>query len=83
MYEPIHGSAPDIAGRDIANPMATILSAAMMLRYTFGLGKEADAVENAVKQVLADGVRTGDTAKPGEKVYGTVETGKLIAEAIK
>ena len=83
MYEPIHGSAPDIAGRDIANPMATILSAAMMLRYTFGLGKEADAVENAVKQVLADGVRTGDIAKPGEKVYGTVETGKLIAEAIK
>ena len=83
MYEPIHGSAPDIAGRDIANPMATILSAAMMLRYTFGLGKEADAVENAVKQVLADGGRTGDIAKPGEKVYGTVETGKLIAEAIK
>lgn len=83
MYEPVHGSAPDIAGQDKANPMATILSAAMMLRYTFGLGKEADAVENAVKQVLADGVRTGDIAKPGEKVYGTVETGKLIAEAIK
>ena len=83
MYEPIHGSAPDIAGQDIANPMATILSAAMMLRYTFNLGKEADAIENAVKQVLADGVRTGDIAKPGEKVYGTKETGKLIAEAIK
>lgn len=83
MYEPIHGSAPDIAGKDIANPMATILSAAMMLRYTFNLGKEADAIENAVKQVLADGVRTGDIAKPGEKVCGTVETGKLIAEAIK
>lgn len=83
MYEPVHGSAPDIAGQDKANPMATILSAAMMLRYTFGLDKEADAVENAVKQVLADGVRTGDIAKPGEKVYGTVETGKLIAEAIK
>ena len=83
MYEPIHGSAPDIAGKDIANPMATILSAAMMLRYTFNLGKEADAIENAVKKVLADGVRTGDIAKPGEKVYGTVETGKLIAEAVK
>ena len=83
MYEPIHGSAPDIAGRDIANPMATILSAAMMLRYTFNLGKEADAIENAVKKVLADGVRTGDIAKPGEKVYGTKETGKLIADAIK
>ncbi|MCI8283945.1 MAG: 3-isopropylmalate dehydrogenase [Firmicutes bacterium] len=83
MYEPIHGSAPDIAGKDIANPMATILSAAMMLRYTFNLGKEADAIENAVKKVLADGVRTGDIAKTGEKVYGTVETGKLIAEAVK
>ena len=74
---------PDIAGQDIANPMATILSAAMMLRYTFGLGKEADAIEAAVKKVLADGVRTGDIAKPGEKVYGTKETGKLIAEAIR
>lgn len=83
MYEPIHGSAPDIAGKDIANPMATILSAAMMLRYTFDLGKEADAIENAVKKVLADGVRTGDIAKPGEKVYGTMETGRLIAEAVK
>lgn len=83
MYEPIHGSAPDIAGKDIANPMATILSAAMMLRYTFDLGKEADAIESAVKKVLADGVRTGDIAKPGEKVYGTMETGRLIAEAVK
>lgn len=83
MYEPIHGSAPDIAGQDKANPMATILSAAMMLRYTFGLMKEADAIENAVKQVLKDGVRTGDIAKPGEKISGTVETGRLIAEAVK
>lgn len=83
MYEPIHGSAPDIAGQDKANPMATILSAAMMLRYTFGLGKEADAIENAVRNVLADGLRTGDIAKPGEKISGTVETGKRIAEAIK
>lgn len=53
MYEPVHGSAPDIAGQDLANPMATILSAAMMLSYTFGLGKEADAIEAAVKKVLA------------------------------
>lgn len=83
MYEPIHGSAPDIAGQDKANPMATILSAAMMLRYTFDLGAEADAIENAVKQVLKDGVRTGDIAKAGEKISGTLETGRLIVEAIK
>ena len=83
MYEPIHGSAPDIAGKDIANPMATILSAAMMLRYTFNLGKEADAIEAAVKKVLADGLRTADIAKPGEAVSGTEETGKKIAEAIR
>lgn len=83
MYEPIHGSAPDIAGQDKANPMATILSAAMMLRYTFDLGKEADAIENAVKQVLADGLRTGDIARPGEKISGTVETGRRIVEAIQ
>ncbi len=60
MYEPVHGSAPDIAGQDKANPMATILSAAMMLRYTFGLLQEADAVENAVKAVLDQGYRTPD-----------------------
>ena len=73
MYEPVHGSAPDIAGKDMANPMATILSAAMMLRYTFGLGKEADAVEAAVKKVLADGYRTHDIAAAGEKAIGTAE----------
>lgn len=83
MYEPIHGSAPDIAGMDIANPMATILSAAMMIRSSFGLTEEADAIENAVKKVLADGVRTGDIAKPGEKTVGTVECGRLIVEAIQ
>lgn len=82
MYEPVHGSAPDIAGRDMANPMATILSAAMMLRYSFGLSAEADAVEAAVKAVLADGYRTADIAKPEEKITGTVEIGKRIAEAI-
>ncbi|MBC8567804.1 3-isopropylmalate dehydrogenase [Mogibacterium sp. NSJ-24] len=82
MYEPVHGSAPDIAGKDMANPMATILSSAMMLRYTFGLSDEADAVESAVKKVLADGYRTSDIAKEGENAIGTVKTGDLIVEAI-
>ena len=82
MYEPVHGSAPDIAGKDLANPMATILSVAMMLRYTFGLLEEADAVEAAVKKVLDDGYRTPDIAKEGEKVIGTKEAGDLIAAAI-
>ena len=83
IYEPIHGSAPDIAGMDIANPMATILSVAMMLRYTFGLGSEADAIEAAVGKVLADGVRTGDIAAVGDARTGTVEAGRLIAAAVK
>ena len=82
MYEPSHGSAPDIAGQDLANPMATILSAAMMLRYTFGLGKEADAIEAAVKIVLADGWRTPDIAKEGEEAIGTAKAGDLIAAEI-
>ena len=82
MYEPVHGSAPDIAGQDLANPMATILSAAMMLRYTFGLGKEADAIEAAVKKVLADGWRTPDIAKEGEEAIGTAKAGDLIAAEI-
>ena len=82
MYEPVHGSAPDIAGQDKANPMATILSAAMMLRYTFGLLQEADAVENAVKAVLDQGYRT-PTSSPGEGTFiGTAEMGRRIAEAI-
>lgn len=66
MYEPIHGSAPDIAGKDIANPIAAILSAAMMLRYSFNLAEEADAVEKAVADVLADGLRTADIKAPGQ-----------------
>lgn len=82
MYEPVHGSAPDIAGKDMANPMATILSAAMLLRYTFGLGKEADAVESAVKKVLADGYRTHDIAAEGEEAIGTEKAGDLIAANI-
>ena len=78
MYEPIHGSAPDIAGKGIANPIATILSCAMMLRYSFGLKDEADAVENAVETVLDAGHRTADIAAKGEKVLSTSEMGELI-----
>lgn len=82
MYEPVHGSAPDIAGQDKANPMATILSAAMMLRYTFGLGQEADAIENAVKSVLDQGYRTPDLFAGEGTMVGTAEMGRRIAEAI-
>lgn len=82
MYEPVHGSAPDIAGQDKANPMATILSAAMMLRYTFGLSQEADAVENAVKAVLDQGYRTPDLFAGEGTLVGTAEMGRRIAEAI-
>ena len=83
LYEPSHGSAPDIAGQDLANPIATILSAAMMLRFTFDLDKEADAIEAAVQQVLADGYRTGDIMSEGCTKVGTVKMGDLIAERIK
>ena len=82
LYEPSGGSAPDIAGKNIANPIATILSAAMMLRYTFDLDKEADAIENAVKKVLEEGYRTIDLAKPGEDQVKCDEMGTLIAERI-
>ena len=82
MYEPVHGSAPDIAGQNKANPMAAILSAAMMLRYTFGLSGEAEAIERAVKAVLAKGYRTGDIFSDGKKLIGTKEAGDLIAGEI-
>ena len=82
LYEPSGGSAPDIAGKNIANPIATILSAAMMLRYTFDLDKEADAIENAVKKVLEEGYRTIDLAKPGEDQVKCDEMGTLIAERV-
>ena len=78
MYEPVHGSAPDIAGQDKANPMATILSAAMMLRYTFGLLQEADAVENAVKAVLDQGYRTPDLFAGEGTLIGSAEMGRRI-----
>ena len=82
LYEPSHGSAPDIAGQNKANPIATILSAAMMLRYSLDLDKEADAVEAAVQKVLTDGYRTGDIMSDGCKLVGTREMGDLIADAI-
>ena len=78
MYEPIHGSAPDIAGQDIANPVAAILSTAMMLKYSFKLDKEADAIEKAVTSVLEAGYRTPDIMSEGMKEVGTKEMGNLI-----
>jgi len=78
MYEPIHGSAPDIAGQDKANPIATILSAAMMLRHTFGREEEAAMIEDAVTKVLEAGYRTGDIMSAGMKLVGTKEMGELI-----
>lgn len=82
MYEPVHGSAPDIAGQDKANPIATILSVAMMFRYSFHLSAEADAVEQAVDAVLAQGWRTPDIAEPGVTPIGTQEMGRRIREAL-
>jgi 3-isopropylmalate dehydrogenase len=82
LYEPIHGSAPDIAGRDLANPIATILSTAMMMRHSFKLEEEARAVEKAVSRVLADKFRTADIMSPGMVRVGTREMGRLIAEAV-
>lgn len=80
LYEPIHGSAPDITGKGIANPIATILSAAMMLRFSFGLNVEADAIENAVNQTLNDGIRSADIAVKGQPTVGTAEmTDEILA----
>ena len=82
LYEPSHGSAPDIAGKDIANPIATILSAAMMLRYSFNLDKEADSIENAVRKVLEDGFRTVDLMQTS-KGEGFTQVGcKAMGDAI-
>ncbi len=82
LYEPSHGSAPDIAGKDMANPIATILSAAMLLRYSFDLDREADAIENAVQAVLTEGYRTGDIMSEGCVRVGTCKMGDLIAQRI-
>ena len=82
LYEPSHGSAPDIAGKGIANPLATILSAAMMLRYTLGLEEQAARIENAVQKVLAQGYRTGDIYTEGTKKVGTREMGQAVLDAL-
>lgn len=82
MYEPIHGSAPDIAGQNLANPIGTILSAAMMLRYSFGMAAEADAVETAVNKALDDGYRTGDIMQEGCTKLGCKEMGDIIVSNI-
>jgi len=82
LYEPVHGSAPDIAGRNIANPLATILSAAMMLRFSCGRADLAELVESAVRRVLADGLRTADIREPGRTVVGTREMGDAVVAAL-
>ena len=82
LYEPSHGSAPDIAGKGVANPLATILSAAMMLRYSLNKADQADRIENAVKKVLAQGYRTGDILTPGCKQVGTREMGEAVLAAL-
>ncbi len=82
MYEPVHGSAPELEGQDKANPIATILSTAMMLRYSFDLEKEANAIEHAVAKVLGRDYRTADIMSLGKNLVGTKEMGGLICEAI-
>ncbi|PRR72528.1 3-isopropylmalate dehydrogenase [Neomoorella humiferrea] len=83
LYEPVHGSAPDIAGQQKANPLATILSAAMMLKYSFKMHREAAAVEDAVGRVLAKGYRTADIYVPGTKLVGTAEMGTLVRRELQ
>ncbi len=83
LYEPIHGSAPDIAGKGVANPLAMMLSAAMMLRYTFSKADEANRIENAVRNVLSQGYRTGDIFEPGMKKTGTKEMGDAVVKAMQ
>ena len=82
LYEPSHGSAPDIAGKGIANPLAQILSAAMMLRYSFNMNDQADRIESAIKKVLASGLRTGDIYEPGCQRVGTKEMGDAVVAAL-
>jgi len=82
MYEPCHGSAPDIAGEGIANPLATILSVAMMLRYSLNAPSAADAIESAVSSVLDDGLRTGDIFTEGMTKVGTVDMGNAVVRAL-
>ena len=83
MYEPIHGSAPDIAGKNIANPIASILSFSMALRYSLDLDAEADLLDSAVQQVLDDGLRTKDIMSAGKKEVGTTVMGDAIISKLK
>ena len=83
LYEPIHGSAPDIAGQGKANPIAAILTVALMLRYSFGLQQEANTIEAAVERVIDAGYRTEDLQEAGKEIVGTQEMGRLIVEALK
>jgi 3-isopropylmalate dehydrogenase len=83
LYEPVHGSAPDIAGKGIANPLGAILSAAMLLRHSFDLEKEAACIENAVSAVLAQGARTADLAGRSHVGISTAEMGSRVVEAVK
>jgi 3-isopropylmalate dehydrogenase len=82
LYEPVHGSAPDIAGKDIANPLASILSVGLMLRYSFDLEDHALRIERAVREVLRKGLRTADILEPGTRSVGTEEMGEAVAEAV-
>jgi len=81
LYEPVHGSAPDIAGNDIANPLASILSVAMMLRYSFDLEEHALRIDRAVREVLRKGLRTADIIEPGTRLVGTEEMGNAVVDA--
>jgi 3-isopropylmalate dehydrogenase len=83
LYEPVHGCAPDIAGRDVANPLATILSVALMMRYSFRLEAQAARIEAAVRSVLAAGCRTADIAEPGTRLIGTAAMGDAVAAALR
>jgi len=83
MYEPVHGSAPDIAGQNIANPLAAILSAAMMLRHSFDLEDDAARIESGVRAVLRQGYRTADIFQPGTRLVGTDEMGDAVAAAVR
>jgi 3-isopropylmalate dehydrogenase len=83
LYEPVHGSAPDIAGKGLANPIAMVASFAMALRYSFNLAKQADQIEEAIAAALAKGLRTGDIAAPGQKSIGTKEMGDAILSELE
>jgi 3-isopropylmalate dehydrogenase len=82
LYEPVHGAAPDIAGKDLANPLAALLSFSMMLRYSFDLGDDADLIDKAVQEVLSAGVRTGDIATPGSSKVSTTAMGDAVLKAM-